>query len=188
MSTALAGGFASLDPSHPTSRAKLKTGCLARNVSRLRPLAPALGATLVATLVGFALTFRRDGKESPQVELKNPFELGSAIKVTAVFAIVLLASRAAIEYVGDTGLYLAAVLGGTTDVDATVVSAAKLSTGTIGADVAVIAICIGIAANTLGKAALAWGVGGSVLGKRVALTAGLIVVAALGSIAAVALL
>ncbi len=154
----------------------------------LRSLAPALVAMLAATLVGFALTFRRHGGEAPKAELKNPFELGSAIKVTAVFAMVLLASRAAIEYVGDRGLYLAAGLGGTTDVDAVTVSTAKLAKGQIETQVAVIAICIGVAVNTLVKTGLAIGLGGSALGKRVGLTGGLVTIAALGSIGAALLL
>ena len=154
----------------------------------LRPLALPLGAMLAATLVGFALTFRRHGSETPRPELKNPFDLGSAIKVTAVFAIVLLASRAAIEYVGDRGLYLAAALGGTTDVDAVTVSTAKLAKTAIETNVAIAAICIGIAVNTLVKTSLAFGIGGSALGKRVALTGALVTVAALGSIGVATLL
>ena len=143
---------------------------------------------LAASLLGFALTFRRDGGEAPKTDLKNPFELGSAIKVTLMFGLVLLASRAAIEYVGDRGLYLAAGLGGTTDVDAVTVSTAKLSEGAIGHPVAVIAISIAVAVNTMVKAGLAIGIGGSALGKRVGLTGGLVVIAALGSIGAAALL
>ena len=158
------------------------------NRELLPALAPALGAMLLASLVGFGLTFRRDGQEAPKAELKNPFELGSAIKVTLMFGIVLLASRAAIEYVGDRGLYLAAALGGTTDVDAITVSTAKLSQSTIEHRVAVIAICIGVAVNTLVKTGLAVGIGGSALGKRVALIGGLVTLAAIGSIAAALLL
>lgn len=154
----------------------------------LRSLAPGLGAMLAATLVGFALTFRRNGGEMPKTDLKNPFELGSAIKVTGVFAIVLLASRAAIEYVGDRGLYLAAGLGGTTDVDAVTVSTAKLATNQIETHVAVVAISIGVAVNTLVKTGLAIGLGGGALGKRVGLIGGLVTIAALGSIGAALLL
>ncbi|MBL9016349.1 MAG: MgtC/SapB family protein [Myxococcales bacterium] len=158
------------------------------NPALLRSLGPPLGAMLAASLLGFALTFRRDGGEAPKTDLKNPFELGSAIKVTLMFGLVLLASRAAIEYVGDRGLYLAAGLGGTTDVDAVTVSTAKLSEGAIGHPVAVIAISIAVAVNTMVKAGLAIGIGGSALGKRVGLTGGLVVIAALGSIGAAALL
>jgi uncharacterized membrane protein (DUF4010 family) len=88
-----------------------------------------------------------------------------------MFGVVLLASRAAVEYVGDSGLYLAAAVGGTTDVDAITVSTAKLARSTISHGVATVAICIGIAVNTIVKTGLAYGVGGSALGKRVALTA-----------------
>ena len=135
----------------------------------MRTLGIPLGAMFLGGLIGFALTFRRNG-EIPKLELKNPFELGSAIKVTVMFAVVLLASRAAVEYVGDSGLYLAAALGGSTDVDAITVSTAKLARDTVSHDVATIAICIGIAMNTIVKSGLAIGLGGSALGKRVGLT------------------
>jgi uncharacterized membrane protein (DUF4010 family) len=135
----------------------------------LRTLAIPLAAMFIGGLVGFGVTFRRGG-EPPKLDLKNPFELGSAIKVTLMFAVVLLASRVAVEYVGDNGLYLAAALGGSTDVDAVSVSTAKLARSTISHDVATIAICIGIAVNTIVKSGLAIGIGGSALGKRVSLT------------------
>ena len=149
----------------------------------LRTLAIPLGGMLAATLLGLVLTFRRGAEEQPVLELENPFELGSAVKVSLVFGLVLLVSRAAIEYVGDRGLYLASALGGTTDVDAVTVSAAKLATNEISAATATTAIAIGIIVNTLVKTGLAAGIGGSALGKRVGLTGALVVVAAVSGIA-----
>ncbi|MBA3459490.1 MAG: MgtC/SapB family protein [Deltaproteobacteria bacterium] len=153
----------------------------------MRTLGIPLGAMFLGGLIGFVLTFRRSG-EMPKMELKNPFELGSAIKVTFMFAVVLLASRAAVEYVGDGGLYLAAALGGSTDVDAITVSTAKLAQSTISHDVATITICIGIAVNTIVKAGLAIGLGGSALGKRVSLTGLLVLLGGGVGIAVVTLL
>lgn len=144
----------------------------------LRTLGIPLGAMLGATLVGFALTFRRDGEAQSALELKNPFELASAVKVSLVFGAVLLVSRAAIEYVGDQGLYLASALGGTTDVDAVTISSAKLATSQISPETATISISIGIVVNTAVKAGMAIAVGGKALGKRVALTGALVLVAA----------
>jgi uncharacterized membrane protein (DUF4010 family) len=152
----------------------------------LRTLAIPLGAITVAMLVGLLLTFRRaDGGEG-ELALKNPFELGSAIKVSLMFGVVLLATKAALHYLGPEGLYLASALSGTTDVDAVTVSTAKLARGGIDHGVATIAIVIAIAVNTIVKTCLAAYVGGAALGKRVAITGGLVVVA--GAAGAVPLL
>jgi len=151
----------------------------------LRILAIPLGAMIVAALLGLALTFRRGGEEPP-LELTNPFELGSAIKVTLMFALVLLVTRAATYYLGDQGTYLAAALGGSTDVDAVTMSMSKLAASqVIDPVVAAIAIYIGIAVNTLVKTALAAGIGGGALGKRIG-TVGALTVISGGAAVAIA--
>ena len=154
----------------------------------LRSLALPLALMTAAALVGLLLTFRRVQDHQGEIEMKNPFELGGAIRVTLVFGAVLFVSKAAIVYVGDRGLYLASALGGTTDVDAVTVSTAKLARSTIDAEVATIAIVIGIAVNTIVKTGLAWVVGDRSLGKRVALTGALVLAAAGAGIAAATLL
>ena len=143
----------------------------------LRTLAIPLAAMTLAALTGLLLTFRRDGGDSAEVELKNPFELGSAIKVTIVFGAVLLASRAASEYLGRGGLYLTSVLAGTTDVDAVTLSSAQLARDGLEALTATVAILIAIAANTVVKTGLAASLGGAALGRRMALVGGLVLVA-----------
>ncbi|CAN5923310.1 MgtC/SapB family protein [soil metagenome] len=153
----------------------------------LRTLGVPLGAMVGAAVLGLAMTFRRSEHPTEEIVLKNPFELASAVKVTLVFAAVLLISRAAIEYVGASGLYLASALGGTTDVDAVTVSTAKLAEGGIDPAVATIAISIGIGVNTAVKTAMAAVIGGRPLGKRVAVTGILILIACGAGIAATAL-
>ncbi len=143
----------------------------------LKTLGLPVGAMIVAALVGLALTFRRSEVEDTKLDLENPFELGSAIKVTLMFALVLLATRAATEYFGDRGLYLASALGGTTDVDAVTLSTAKLASQQVtGAVSATVSICIAIAVNTIVKTALAAGIGGKALGKRIVTVGALIIV------------
>ncbi|HEU0033404.1 MAG TPA: MgtC/SapB family protein [Kofleriaceae bacterium] len=149
------------------------------DLALLRTLAMPLGAMIVAALLGLLLTFRRTNGDEGEITLQNPFELGSAIKVTLVFAVVLLATKAATVYLGSQGLYLASALGGTTDVDAVTLSTARLSHGaTVSALVATVAIVIAIAVNTVVKLGLALGIGGAGLGKRVALVAALVIIAA----------
>ncbi len=155
----------------------------------LRTLAIPLGAMLLATLAGLALTFRRaaaggPANEAGELELKNPFELGSAVKVTLVFGVVLLATKAATVYIGPRGLYLTSLLAGTTDVDAVTLSTAGLARDSIDAVTATIAIALAIAVNTAVKVALAGIVGGAALGRRAALVGGLTLVAGAAGLAA----
>ncbi|MDX2090876.1 MAG: DUF4010 domain-containing protein [Kofleriaceae bacterium] len=141
----------------------------------LRSLAIPLAAMGAATIVGLVLTFRRADTDTSDLNLKNPFELGSAIKVSLLFGLVLLATRGAIHYLGPEGLYLASALSGTTDVDAVTVSTAELAQDGLAAAVATIAIVIAAAVNTVVKSGMAAYVGGAALGKRVAVTGALVV-------------
>ncbi len=143
----------------------------------LRTLAVPLGAMIAAALVGLALTFHRTEADPGQLELENPFELGSAIKVTLAFGLVLLATKAATQYLGPRGLYLASALAGTTDVDAITLSSAELAEGGLDEHPATRAIVIAIAVNTVVKASLAAIVGGAVLGRRAAVVGALVIVA-----------
>jgi len=145
--------------------------------SLLRTLGVPLGAMILGALLGLLLTFRRHGETPDRPTVKNPFELGSAIKVGLVFGVVLLVTKAANVYLGAEGLYLAAAISGATDVDAVVISSAKLATNGISQVVAASAITIAIAANTIVKTIMAWSIGGRPLGKRVAVTGALIIVA-----------
>ena len=141
-----------------------------------------LGAMVIAALVGTAIVFRGAKGEHAELKLANPFELASAVKVSLVFGVVLLVTKAANQYLGANGLYLAAALSGTTDVDAVTLSTAKLARTELAHHVATIAITIAIAANTIVKTGLAIGVGGWVLGKRVVVIGALIVLAGAGGV------
>ena len=142
----------------------------------LRALAIPLSAMAAGALAGLVLTYHRDGGDIEASALKNPFELGSAVKFSMVFGVILLATKAAVVYIGEAGLYLAAALGGITDVDAVTLSTAKLAREGVAITVAAIAITIAVGVNTLVKIALA-ATGGTALLRRVAVTGGLIVVA-----------
>ena len=152
----------------------------------LRPLALPLGGMTLAALAGLALTFRRRTEgDAGELDLKNPFELGSAVKVTLVFAVVLLATKAATAYIGTRGLYLASALAGTTDVDAVTLSSAGLAKDELDPITATVAIAIAIIVNTAVKAALAAIVGGRALGRRAALVGALILAGGVLGLAAV---
>ncbi|MBT7781464.1 MAG: MgtC/SapB family protein, partial [Anaerolineae bacterium] len=76
-----------------------------------------IGASgLVGIFYCLYLFFSQRTTEKANVEFSNPFDLGSAIKFGLLYALVLLISRAAQMYLGDTGLYLSSILSGATDV------------------------------------------------------------------------
>ncbi|CAN5908868.1 MgtC/SapB family protein [soil metagenome] len=143
----------------------------------LETLAIPLAAMLVATLIAMAITFRSSESSDMKIPLSNPFELSSAIKVTLVFAAVQIIIKAAIEYLGERGLYIAAGLSGTTDVDAVTVSTARLARDHLAAHAAMLAIVIAVGANTVVKAGLAFGIGGKRIGARMLVVAAAILLA-----------
>jgi uncharacterized membrane protein (DUF4010 family) len=135
-----------------------------------------LGVMLLGALVGgFATSRGKTGEAPPDTGVKNPFELGSAMRFGVAFAIVLLATKAAKIYLGANGLYVAAGLAGTTDVDAITLSTAKLATGDLAAQVAVTAIMIAAITNTIVKTGIAVTLGGKALARR-ALVAGTLMI------------
>ena len=139
-----------------------------------------LGGAVAGAIAGGLLVFRKapEAQPSAKVEVKNPFDLGSAIRFGLVFAVILLVTKAAKQYLGNQGLYLASLVAGLTDVDAVTLSTARNA----GADLtpATIAILLAVAANTIVKAGLATAIGGRGLGKRVALVGALIIGGAAG--------
>ena len=143
-------------------------------------LVPLAGAALGAAL-GILLVFRRPAEGSNPAKLenvKNPFDLGSAVRFGAVFAVILLATKAAQTYLGNQGLYLAALIAGLTDVDAVTLSTARNAGAELHA--AMVAILLAVASNTIVKSSLAWGIGGRALGQRAFLVGALIIAGAAG--------
>jgi uncharacterized membrane protein (DUF4010 family) len=145
-----------------------------------------LGLPLVGAAMGSMISALLVYRKSPpiaehQIAVANPFELGSAIRFGLVFGVLLLATKAALVYLGDRGVYLAAMIGGTTDVDAVTLSTAKLS---MAPHAAVIAILVAIASNTIIKSTFALVRGGRALGKRAFFTGALIIAGEAAGLAA----
>lgn len=147
----------------------------------LRGLIFPIGAVMLmgaAISLGFFLRSKRepdakgttDVEEGPgDVQFSNPFELTSAIKFGLLFAVVLIGSKAAQVYAGSSGMYAAALLAGTTDVDAITLSTANLAREGLPHTVAATTIGLGAAANTVVKGVLAATIGGRALAIRVGL-------------------
>ena len=156
------------------------------NPELLRLLGPALAGAALGAIAGGLAIYKRGGKqkETDELDVKNPFELSNAIRFGIAFAVILLATKAARQYLGDEGLYLAAGVAGMTDVDAVSLSTARQAGP---ADVAaVIAILIAVASNTIVKSSIALAIGGKSLGKR-AFVIGALIIAG-GALGAVRLL
>ncbi len=85
-----------------------------------------------------------------------------------IFAVVLVVVRAANEYLGSAGVYVASVLTGLTDVDAITLSVADLSlAGELEASVAAVAIALAALVNTTVKGVMVMSLGSPELRKVV---------------------
>ena len=134
----------------------------------LRPMLAPFGAMALACAAsaGLCLWRCRDSASSPvqRVPLQNPFSLLAAGKFAALFALVQLLLGIGREHFPGTGVYVIAALAGLTDVDAITLSMAERAhEGADATRLAVQAIVVATAANTLVKAALA-----AVLGRSLA--------------------
>lgn len=96
------------------------------------------------------------------------FDLPMALGFGAILAVVAVASRTAIEHFGQTGLFVVAFASGLADVDAIVIATAQLWGDAVAPPTAGAAILVAVAANLLLKAVMAWAVGGSLMGRRLA--------------------
>ncbi len=125
--------------------------------------------------------------EQAQVELANPLKLRTAISFGLIFAVVLVVVRAANEFLGSTGVYLASGLAAVTDVDSITLSTAQLAhSGALSAHTAATAIILATLVNTAAKGVMAWSLGSPALRRVVVRAFGLVVL--VGMVAAAAAL
>jgi uncharacterized membrane protein (DUF4010 family) len=121
---------------------------------------------ILGAAISLVLWRRKEGKAEARLNVKNPMELGQAIKFAVLFAVVLFAARAAHHYFGSAGAYIASGLAGLTDVDAITVSMARLARDNVMApNTAGASILLACAANTLVKGGIAYFTGGPSLRK-----------------------
>src|SRR5690606_16037166 len=87
-------------------------------------LAPMVTAGLIYS-TGALFYYLRAGQQpqsGAEPPLKNPFELGPALRFAGLLVIILFLVEGAQRLLGDTGIYLVALLSGLTDVDAITLS------------------------------------------------------------------
>ena len=136
----------------------------------LQHLLPVLGSGALAGLVFVAFAWQRmsDGRELPQLELRNPTELATALTFGAVYAGVLLLSAALSDKAGSLGLYAVALVSGLTDVDAITLSSLRLfGQEKLAATAATTAILLAVLANLSFKFGSVVSVAGRALAMRV---------------------
>lgn len=134
------------------------------------PLGAMAGGGFVASIHLWRKSRAKASAEGGDISLKNPFELTTAFKFAAIFAVVLLGAKAAVTHFGSGATYLTGILAGTTDVDAITLSMARLAqTGSLAIPVAVTTILLGVASNTVVKAGMTAVAGGWSFGRRIAI-------------------
>ncbi len=102
------------------------------------------------------LFFSQRTSEKGDVEFSNPFDLKSAIKFGFLYGLILLFSRIAQIYLGDTGIYISSIVSGAADVDAIALSMAELSrTGNLDINTAANAVILAAMSNTAVKGGIA---------------------------------
>lgn len=125
-------------------------------------LAPFIAAGLV--YAGGALFFYLRAAQQPegaaQTPLKNPFELGPALRFAALLVLILFLVEGGRRLLGDTGVYLVALLSGLTDVDAITLSLANNARSGLDSTVAVQGIFLAALSNSLVKGVLIAIIGG----------------------------
>lgn len=113
-------------------------------------LAPILACGAVAGMLVGIQAWRRLAKpgDMPQLDLRNPTEIRTALTFGVAYAVVLFLSAWLGDIAGSTGLYGVALVSGLTDVDAITLSALRLfGLGRVGAEEAVTAIVLAVSAN-----------------------------------------
>lgn len=149
---------------------------------------PSIAAGGVAGLAYGAFLWSRnrnaevaEGEQSGEA-FSNPFELKSALAFGALYAVILVGSKAAEMYLGTAGLYASAVASGLADVDAVTLSMAELSgpSGSIPHDTAANAVTLAAASNTVVKGGIVVATGSAAMRKAILPGTALVLAAMLG--------
>lgn len=93
----------------------------------------------------------RNNESETAIDLKNPFNLSTAIQFGILLGVILFLSTIAKEWLGDQGIYLLSLISGLADVDAITLSLSKMALEDLDNRVAINGIVIASAMNTLVK-------------------------------------
>jgi uncharacterized membrane protein (DUF4010 family) len=125
-------------------------------------------AMAAALFISAGIYAMRTSKTSVDAaKLKNPVELGEAVKFGLILAGIMLLSKAVQAWMGARGIFLLAVIAGTADVDAITISLARMTAADLSVQSASQAAFLAAGVNTLTKGILVWSIGGKALGVKV---------------------
>ncbi|MFM6931182.1 MAG: MgtC/SapB family protein [Novosphingobium sp.] len=118
---------------------------------------------LVVSLIATWLILRKakldegpgKGGADPSLKLRNPFDLGPALLLTALVMLLSLVARWVLANYGDAGLATVLAITGMVDVDSAIITIGNLPAGAIAASVAGLVLAPPIVLNTLIKAGMA---------------------------------
>jgi uncharacterized membrane protein (DUF4010 family) len=199
-STSVTLNFARLSKIHRQQAAPLATGAVAAstvlflrvavavailNATLLPTLGRYLAAPFITGLVAVGLAWRSlRGARAESDGIRNPLQLKNAIELALLFQVVLYVVYYVRQWVGDSGLMATGFVLGLTDVDALTLSMTRSVATGIAIEMACRAILMGIIANSIMKAIIAFALGT----RRFAWQAGAALVAMAGAGAAALLL
>ena len=131
---------------------------------------PGFGLYFLICALGGWLFFRRAKKEQVEsAKLENPFELKTALSFALLFAFVLLMTRAAQEFLGEGGIFIASALSGLTQLVAITLTLAKEAGDGLAIAVAVKGLAVALMTNSLFKAGLTFSLGTARFARYVSL-------------------
>ncbi|MDV7212615.1 MgtC/SapB family protein [Azotobacter beijerinckii] len=147
-------------------RVLLEVGLI--NPALLSGLLWPMGAATLVYVGGALLHYRGSGREpveGGEPLLRNPCELGPALRFAALLVLILFLVEAGQRWLGDAGVYLVALLAGLSDVDAITLSLARNAQNGLAEQVAVRGIFLAALSNSLVKGILIAMIGGSRLAR-----------------------
>jgi len=115
------------------------------------PLAAMFAALILSGFVLLKMDQKKEMESGNGIEIKNPFQIGMALKFGALLALILLLSEGMAEWFGDEGIYALSVISGLMDVDAITLSLSRMSTEGLEYEVAAMGIILASATNTMVK-------------------------------------
>lgn len=101
--------------------------------------------------------------------IKNPVDVGAAVKFGSLFAVILLLVSLSNQYLGEEALFVASAFSGVVDTDAISLSLASLAKDDVSLYTAAIGIIIATSANMISKIFLVRLLGSPIMSKKFSL-------------------
>lgn len=134
----------------------------------MAPLITAGAAAILYGAIWTALALRKRPEGQPEDQQQRAFSVSTALVFSLALALILVAAAALQDWLGNTGIILAAALAGLVNTHAAAISVALLvASGKITAVDAVLPILVGISTNSMVRMVLAHIAGGRDFAVRV---------------------